>query len=490
MMDLSEIALKYLEKIIIKLLGIKEGYIILFILLISVFTRLYNLNNAPYFYIDEGFNAETALGLMKTGEMVRYFYQEPVLSLQKPILHYIFLVASFKLFGFGIWQGRIISALFGIGTTYLIYYFSRKYFGLKVAVITSLFYISSSCAIYLDRSMKIDSQATFFAFLSLILFYRAYSERNMKFSFISGIFYGLAMISKPTIIYLILGNFIFLLIESARYKKIKENIILFFMFICGSIVFYSPWIIYYFNHSSDSIVSTIGKTFIVGSLRSYGVTLADLFIHTFYSETIRFVGLIGLIYIALQKKTVYRYFVSIILSGFIFYLFANVFLRDYLHLVHLLILICAAIFLVELLNHEILTKRNFCIYIFVILICFSGLFVSNPSKVFYTPLMTDDVEIEAAKYLEKSVDENEIIFCNANIGVLSGKKYVPIDPTIKELTCQEIYEKFKPKYLVIDRKVRVWGLPRHFSDCLDIELIKTFGEREKEIEIYIIKGLK
>ncbi len=487
----------------------KQDVLYLFlILLLGAFLRLYNLGYAPYFFIDEGLHFETALHVLNQHELARFFFNVPILG--KPPLYFILLAGSFKFLGFGVWQGRIVSAFFGMSIICLVYVFSRHYFGRNVAIISSIFYSVNLYSVKYDRMALMDTTTTFFALIAIIVFYLGYTKRDSKTVLVSGFVWGLAMITKYTVLYVWLAIFLFLTYASYLDKeKFRSNIKALFYFSIGSLGPILAWVAYMSWYSGAHAVyypSTGGiaetffgwpnvSTFVSTILTRWGKFLLNNELHMF--------GLVGILYLILARKEI-----NIYLSGFVVYgvFFYSMFYKFGMHYVHSLIplLSISGAFLLTSLMDKKPSKKNITIFLLLFLIGFKWFYIGSV----YT-LSTDDYEIVAAEYIRENIPQDAVLYCSPSIGVLTKREYIPfyafnleypfsLNPSLKRFFNVRNLSRYLNKdpifgYIIIDRDLRVYIGRDEIKDpriVFNIRLIKTVGEGTSRVEIYKIENKK
>ncbi|PIS08915.1 hypothetical protein COT75_04155 [Candidatus Beckwithbacteria bacterium CG10_big_fil_rev_8_21_14_0_10_34_10] len=177
-----------------------------FPIIILIFTLLshgINLFNYPVFLGDEGiysFQAWWLVGLGKLGPYTYWYDHAPfgwfLLGLWQRLTFGPFS------FGFSLNSGRILmvvlASLGSLGIYYLVKNLTKnKYLGL----FSSFVFAISPLAIFYHRMILLDNIETFFLIFSLLFLFKA-KKRGLYF-LLSGIFYGLAFLSKEIVIFLL-----------------------------------------------------------------------------------------------------------------------------------------------------------------------------------------------------------------------------------------------------------------------------------------------
>ncbi|HEX2959763.1 MAG TPA: glycosyltransferase family 39 protein [Chitinispirillaceae bacterium] len=136
------------------------------------------LNNTYPLQGDESYYSVSASWMVTNNNyLVPHYFGEP--RFQKPILTYLIVAASYKLFGISLWSTRVPIVIFSILTLLLLYRFARLYinegeFGLFSVMILS----SSALFISFSRIAMTDLILTFFSTLALYFFALALRKKN------------------------------------------------------------------------------------------------------------------------------------------------------------------------------------------------------------------------------------------------------------------------------------------------------------------------
>jgi len=143
------------------------------------FVLLYKLGSVALFEPDEGRNAEKAREILLLNDWItphENFY--PVLD--KPIFFYWLIALFYQLFGVSEWTARLPSLLSALGCVFLIYRFSRGYWGRWVALWSALILVTSVEFFILARTVIFDMPLTFCETVALLAFYEAEQSENRR----------------------------------------------------------------------------------------------------------------------------------------------------------------------------------------------------------------------------------------------------------------------------------------------------------------------
>ena len=165
---------------------------LLFILALAVAVCFANIGGLDVYALDEAKNAEAAREMLESGDfVVPHFNYE--LRTDKPPLHYYFMAAGYKLFGVNAFGARFFSSIAGVLTILIVYLFSLKHLGQKVASYSALALICSlHFALQVHMSVP-DPYLIFFLTWGFASFYNAYvsSSKWQLFAFYFAIGCGL-----------------------------------------------------------------------------------------------------------------------------------------------------------------------------------------------------------------------------------------------------------------------------------------------------------
>ncbi|MFM9943611.1 MAG: ArnT family glycosyltransferase [Bacteroidia bacterium] len=178
-------------------------------ILITIFTSLLFipfLGSVHLFDWDEINFAEAAREMILTGNFSRVQINfEPFW--EKPPLFFWMQAGSMKLFGINEFAARLPNAVCGIFTLNLLFFYGKKLFNEKLAVWWVLLYVGSFTPHFYFKSGIIDPWFNLFIFLAIVqLNFGSKKTENRNLNFIlSGLFLGLALLTKGPVAILIVG---------------------------------------------------------------------------------------------------------------------------------------------------------------------------------------------------------------------------------------------------------------------------------------------
>lgn len=222
--------------------NIKNRYAWLGLALVIVFINVFSfqtLTTKPAVWYDEGINIELARNFSEFGKLdiavaPNTFADRgaTIGSTGYPITGPLALV--FKLFGFGFAQARIYMLLWMSIFLICVFYFAKKSWGENTALLATA--LIATFASFYGNGRSVMGEIPGFTFILLSLFWYFYR----KSFFITGIFLGLAVVSKPAVyIYFIPAFVIILLFDKKSFfpRTFKLG--------AGSLLAFIGWIIIY-----------------------------------------------------------------------------------------------------------------------------------------------------------------------------------------------------------------------------------------------------
>lgn len=201
-----------------------ESILLAVILFLSLFLRLYRIDQYMTFLGDEGRDVRIVRDIITKGNLVFIGPQTSVGNMYLGPLYYYMMAPALLLSGLNPVGPAIMIAFLSTVTVWLTWYVSRKWFGWQTALFASLFFAISPVAIIYGRSSWNPNPMPFFALLSVYFIYLVWKNHQIKwlpfigFTFASALqMHYLGLLLAP-----VLG--LFWLLE-LRYEQ-KQKIIL------------------------------------------------------------------------------------------------------------------------------------------------------------------------------------------------------------------------------------------------------------------------
>ncbi|MDB5192945.1 MAG: glycosyltransferase family 39 protein [Segetibacter sp.] len=156
---------------------------------------LFKLGTAPIYILDEAKNAQCAREMLQRNDwIVPTFNQE--LRTDKPVLHYYFMMAAYKIFGVNEMAARFFSAGLGILTVVITFFFSKRFTDPLTAFCSALVLTASTHFLFEFRLSVPDPYLIFFITTGLFTAYTYLQENKFLYLLIAAISFALATLAK------------------------------------------------------------------------------------------------------------------------------------------------------------------------------------------------------------------------------------------------------------------------------------------------------
>jgi len=267
----------------------RTNILLLVILSLAAFLRLYRIQDYMTFLGDEGRDVLVAynilhghLTLLGPTSSVGGFFLGPI--------YYYFMAPFLLLFNYNPVGPAVMVALFGIATVWLIYKFCSDLFNSKIGIIAAILYAISPLVISYSRSSWNPNPLPFFALLALYTLYKASQKNSGKLFFLVGILLGVAMQLHYLTLFLGAVVFVYIILSKEIENKkewvrmflvsAKQNVLVFVGFLIG----WSPLLAFELRHNFldfkniSNFVLHSGNT---GANLNFFYTIYDVFFRLF-----------------------------------------------------------------------------------------------------------------------------------------------------------------------------------------------------------------
>jgi 4-amino-4-deoxy-L-arabinose transferase-like glycosyltransferase len=139
----------------------------------------FGLNEVPPYHTDENYYVESVNNMIETGDYFTPYYQGQK-RFSKPIFTYWLMAISNKLFGPGLVAARFWSAFLGAGCSILTFLLTRRLFGTKPALLSSLILPGTFIHFTVARWATTDMILNFFILATFYFFIRGYQEDSVS----------------------------------------------------------------------------------------------------------------------------------------------------------------------------------------------------------------------------------------------------------------------------------------------------------------------
>ncbi len=209
---------------------------LLAIIVISGFLLFLRLNRDWLWDWDECIYAQYAKTMKITGNFLTNFWlHQP--RLEKPPLYMWLLQLPFS-FGVNEFTARFLSVLSFLTLVSSVYLFSKKFLSEKIAIIAVLLLFISNTFMTYTTKVNTDILYTLFIFLGFCSW--VLSEKKSQYGYLSGIFFGLAIMVKG----LGIGVFLIAIALSVFINFKRRRLTDFFKMITAMTIVIAPWHMY------------------------------------------------------------------------------------------------------------------------------------------------------------------------------------------------------------------------------------------------------
>lgn len=248
----------------------REFFLIIIILIVASFLRLYRISDYMTFLGDEGRDVLVAKGILE-GKFTLLGPRSSAADFFYGPIYYYFITPFLWLFRLDPVGPAVMVALFGIATVVLLYKVTKEFFGIKAAVIASSLYAVSPLVIAYSRSSWNPNPLPFFSLLVLYLSYKSIENPTWKKFLIIGILLGIAIQLHYISIFLIIiiGTFFFFSKfhkDSSFRELLRKYLVIFGGFLIG----FSPFLAFEARHDFPNTKTILGFIFTSTFSASYG----------------------------------------------------------------------------------------------------------------------------------------------------------------------------------------------------------------------------
>ena len=236
----------------------KENLLAILLFSVGLFFYLTKLDY-HYFFTDE------ILYYQKGEDMLVGIFDN---TLQVPPLQKYIAGISYNMFNPDLYLMRLIFAFFGFSVSIVIFYIVKRELGIYYGILASFLYLFSKIIFDSSRMMMLEPVLHLTWVLFLYLFYNTLSRKDSKIFIISGIFLGLALVTKVTSLLLILFVSVYFIKDLLNLRKESKKVFrLYFLMLSTALlvvfIFYLPQLYFsgILNTLKDTVKDLIGVYF-------------------------------------------------------------------------------------------------------------------------------------------------------------------------------------------------------------------------------------
>lgn len=223
-----------------------EFLILITLLILAAFLRLYRISDYLTFLGDEGRDVlvvkrmiiDHKFTLLGPTASVGGFFLGPI--------YYYFMAPFLWLFRLDPTGPAVMVALFGVATVYLVYLLGKEFFGQKAALFAASLYSVSTLVIAYSRSSWNPNLVPFFSILALLTLFKGVTQKSWWWFSLSGVSLGIAfqLHYLATFLALIMAAYLFLTECRALKLFLKHASLLIIGFLLG----FSPFLAFELRH--------------------------------------------------------------------------------------------------------------------------------------------------------------------------------------------------------------------------------------------------
>lgn len=197
---------------------------LLIIIIVALSVKLINfyiLKDNPFFnspIMDELYNHKIAEEI-EGGEILNNtpFYRAP--------LYVYFLAAIHKISIENLFTARLINLFLGLGVIIVLYLITKELWGVIVAIITAIIATFYPMLLYFDTFLLSTILETFLYLLGIYFLIKGFRDNRIYSLILSGLFFGLGAITRPTILpFLLLVGVLILFCRKKTFKLRLRNL--------------------------------------------------------------------------------------------------------------------------------------------------------------------------------------------------------------------------------------------------------------------------
>lgn len=241
-----------------KALTKNTNLLVLGILLIAAFFRLYKIADYMTFLGDEGRDVLVVynilhgkLTLLGPTSSVGGFFTGPI--------YYYFMAPFLWLFNYDPVGPAVMVALFGVFTVWFVYKIGAEFFNKPTGLIAASLYTISPLVVIYSRSSWNPNLMPISTLLTLYLLYKAVTNNSKKFFLLSGISFGIAMQLHYVMVFV--GIIIALYTFLAFKEEIKKVLVSYIFIFTGFLIGFSPFLAFETRHGFQNIKNIINFIF-------------------------------------------------------------------------------------------------------------------------------------------------------------------------------------------------------------------------------------
>lgn len=249
------------------------------ILLLASFLRLYKISDYMTFLGDEGRDVLIVKGILE-GDFTLLGPRASAGDFFTGPIYYYFMAPFLWLFRLDPVGPAVMIAILGIVTVFLVYFLGKRVFGQNAGLVAAFLYTISPLVISYSRSSWNPNPMPFFSLVFLLVLYKALKQGKKVLFFVLGILYGVMLQLHYIELFMGVIFFTIILFYQILYDRSKIFVRLFVRYgliFLGFLVGFSPFLAFEIRHgfpnlqtifrfvlNQESTGNTIDRPFYIG----------------------------------------------------------------------------------------------------------------------------------------------------------------------------------------------------------------------------------
>lgn len=229
-----------------------EFALLLFILIVSAFMRLYKIGDYMTFLGDEGRDVIIVKRFVTQGDIMLIGPGTSIGNMYLGPLYYYLMAPALLLAGYSPVGPAVMIALMGIATVFLVWFTTREWFGRRAALVASLLYAIAPTVIIYSRSSWNPNIMPFFALLAIWGIWKVWHDQKHWWLIVVGVSLAAALQSHYLGLLLVapLGLFwFFASVIAYRAHRMKSFVISTVLMIIVFLLLMSPLAVFDLRHN-------------------------------------------------------------------------------------------------------------------------------------------------------------------------------------------------------------------------------------------------
>jgi eukaryotic-like serine/threonine-protein kinase len=250
---------------------------------------LLSLGGAPLWAADEKTYSQLAYHMIKSGDyFMPWANGQPSIWVGKPPLLMWLMSVSYQIFGVNNFSTRIWAPLFGVLSLLVVFFLGKKLYNRKVGLL-SMVILGTSTTFYAHSTHAMTDIPLVFFMLASIYYFVLSEEKTEQatwYSLLSGVLFGLALMTKQLEALLIPAIIIFYLLFTRRIRRLPAKRLVLSLGVAAAI--FVPYVIYMAQISKEFleyffVYSNVNR--IVNPIEGHGASYLYYFNYLLTKET-------------------------------------------------------------------------------------------------------------------------------------------------------------------------------------------------------------